>query len=277
MPTGALAVISVTNSAVVAMQTELAAWGAQSVTTRQTGADYVLVCGRFPDEMTVHRLVTELRRRGCAATARPPDDNPELLAWRNGTRPVAIGGGRLLVALPWADVERGGVPVVEIDPGGAFGTGTHPSSRLLLEALAVRLQGGERVLDVGCGSGVLAIAAVILGGSGAVGVDIEDAAVTATRSNAVRNGVTSQVMASSVPLQAIGGTFDVIVANIGRDVLIELAPDIERLLAPGGWLGLSGISAAQVSLVAAAFSTLRVVETPRLDDWTAILAIARTK
>ena len=227
--------------------------------------------------MTVHRVVTELRRQGWAAAARPADDDPQLIAWRNGTRPICIGDGRLLVTLPWADVERHAVPVVEIDPGGAFGAGTHPSSRLLLEALAARLQGGERVLDVGCGSGVLAIAAVVLGATAAVGIDIEDAALTATHANAVRNGVEPQVMASSVPLQAIDGTFDVIVANIGRDVLIDLAPDIERRLAPGGWLGLSGISPAQVSLVAAAFSALRVVATPRLDDWAAILGLPGDK
>ena len=141
----------------------------------------------------------------------------------------------------------------------------------------MRLQGGERVLDVGCGSGVLAISAIVLGAVAAVGIDIEDAAVTATQANAVRNGVTSQVTASSAPLKTLSGTFDVIVANIGRDVLIELAPEIERRLAPGGWLGLSGISPAQVSLVAAAFSALRVIATPRLDDWSAILGQLRAR
>jgi len=273
MTTGALVVISVPCSAATGMQAELVKRGAESVDTRQSGPDYVLVCGRFPDEMTVHRVVTELRQKGWAAVARPTDDDPELTAWRNGTRPICIGDGRLRVALPWAEVERDTVPVLEIDPGAAFGAGRHPSSRLLLEALAARLEGGERVLDVGCGSGVLAIAAVVLGASTAVGVDIEDAAVVATSANARRNGVASQVMASSVPVQAIGGIFDVIVANIGWSVLIDLAPDIKRCLSPVGWLGLSGISTAQVSMVAAAFPGLRVVETPRLDDWAAILAL----
>ncbi|MCZ6871961.1 MAG: 50S ribosomal protein L11 methyltransferase [bacterium] len=277
MTTGALAVVSVTGAAVAAIQAELGRRGAQCVKTRQTRPDYVLVCGHFPDAMSVHRVVIELRRQGWAATARPTDDDPQLMAWRNRTRPIDIGDGRLMVALPWADVDRNATPVVEIDPGGAFGAGAHPSSRLLLEALAARLQGGERVLDVGCGSGVLAIAAVVLGATAAVGIDIEDAALTATHANAVRNGVKPQVMASSVPLQTLSGTFDVIVANIGRDVLIDLAPDIERRLAPGGWVGLSGISPAQVSLVAAAFSALRVVATPRLDDWAAILGLPGDK
>jgi ribosomal protein L11 methyltransferase len=277
MTTSALVIVSVTGADVAAIQAELGRRGAQCVKTRHSGSDYVLVYGRFPDEITVHHVVIALRRLGWAAAARPTDDNPQLIAWRNRTRPTHIGAGRLIVALPWAEVDRRTAPLVEIDPGAAFGAGAHPSSRLLLEALAMRVQGGERVLDVGCGSGVLAIAAVVLGAAAAVGIDIEDAAVTATHANAVRNGVTSRVTAASVPLQTLNGTFDVIVANIGRDVLIELAPEIERRLAPGGWLGLSGISPAQVSLVAAAFSAIRVIATPQIDDWSAILGQLQAK
>jgi ribosomal protein L11 methyltransferase len=276
MTTGALVVVSVLGADVAVMKAALGRQGARRVEVRHTGSDYVLVCGQFADAMTVHRVVMELRRQGWAAAARPTDDDPQLVAWRNRTQPICMGGGRLIVALPWAEFDRPAVPVVEIDPGGAFGAGAHPSSRLLLEALALRLQGGERVLDVGCGSGVLAIAAVLLGASAAVGIDIEAAAVTATLANAVRNNVASRVIASSGSLQTLSGTFDVIVANIGRDVLIDLAPEIERRLAPGGWLGLSGISAAQVSTVAAAFSALRVLAVPRLDDWVAILGLPRT-
>jgi ribosomal protein L11 methyltransferase len=127
-------------------------------------------------------------------------------------------------------------------------------------------------LDVGCGSGVLAIAAVRLGAASAIGIDIAAAAVSATEANAARNGVSPRVTALATPLEELDGVFDIVVANIHQDILIGMAPDLEVRLAPGGWLGLSGISPAQESRLAAAFSTIEVLATPQLDDWSAILA-----
>jgi ribosomal protein L11 methyltransferase len=173
--------------------------------------------------------------------------------------------------LPWAELDRGGKSVLEIDPGAAFGAGTHPTTRLILEELASRLRGGETLLDVGCGSGALALAALRLGAASAVGIDIDEAAMVATRANAERNGLAAHMTALATPLQELTGTFDVVVANIGRDVLAELAPHIEERLRPGGWLALSGISPAQVSLLATAFARIAIVATPQLDDWCAIV------
>jgi ribosomal protein L11 methyltransferase len=275
MSTGALALVAVTDATTAAATQELAMRGAQRLETRRLGAERVVVAGWFPDEADVWRVVAALRRQGWAAAERPTDDDPRLFAWYNRTRPLSIENGRLVVCLPWAECDRSAAGVVEIDPGGAFGAGNHPTTQLLLEALAARLQGGEMVLDVGCGSGVLAIAAVRLGAAAAVGIDIEAAAVSATRANAERNGVATQVTAVATPLHEFPGTFDVILANIHQDTLMQMAHEITQRLASGGWVGLSGISPAQVSRVAAAFPALRIVATPQLDDWSAIIGAAR--
>jgi ribosomal protein L11 methyltransferase len=239
------------------------------------GRDRVLVYGQYATGDNARATVAALRGQGWAATLRPADDDPALFAWHNRTRPVIIGTNRLIVCLPWAEFERADVPVIEINPGGAFGAGTHPTTSLLLEAIAERLRGGESVLDVGCGTGVLAIAAARLGATAAVGIDVDEAGVVATRANAERNGVGDRVTAKPTLLQDMEGSFDVIVANIGREVLVAMAPDLQRLLAPGGWIGLSGISPAQVSLLAAALPAVRMVATQQLDDWCAIIAEAR--
>jgi ribosomal protein L11 methyltransferase len=124
---------------------------------------------------------------------------------------------------------------------------------------------------------VLALAAVRLGARSAVGVDIEPAAVAATTANAARNGLADQVCAVSTPLAELTGSFDVVLANIGLDVLVELAPDVERLLAPGAWIGLSGISPTQEWRLAAGFPFANVIATPRLDDWSAVILVHSAK
>jgi ribosomal protein L11 methyltransferase len=268
---GDLAVVAVDDAAAAAAMAELCLQGACDLVSRVVGGGRVLVYGRFNDASATRAVVTDLRGRGWSATQRPSDDDPWIFAWRNRTQPVPIGGDRLVVALPWAEFDRSTAPFVEIDPGGAFGAGTHPTTHLLLDALATRLRGGEAVLDVGCGSGVLAIAALRLGAASAVGIDLDPAAVTATRANAERNGLGTRVTAATTPLGEVHDNFDVVLANIGLPVLIEMAPDLQRCLAPGGWLGLSGISQAQVSRLSAAFSSIRVVATPQLDDWAALL------
>jgi ribosomal protein L11 methyltransferase len=240
------------------------------------GGGRTLVYGEFGDAEAARQAVIELRRQGWAAAERPADDDPALIGWRNRTQPISIGGGRLVVCLPWAEFDRdAAMMVVEIDPGAAFGGGSHPTTRLLLEELSARLHGGERVLDVGCGSGVLAIAAARLGAASAVGIDIHPAAVTATRANAERNRLDGRITALATPLHELTDSFDVVMANIGQEVLIDLAPDIERRLEPGGWLALSGISPAQVSRVSSAFPSVRVIATPEIDDWAAIVAEKR--
>ncbi len=224
---------------------------------------------RVTDDRSARELVAELRADGHAAVLGPPDE-AQAVGWLNRNRAVPMGG-RLAVCFPWADADA--PAVVEVDPGEAFGAGTHPSTRLLAEWLAEHIAGGERVLDVGCGSGVLALVAARLGAAEAVGIDIEPAAVSAAEANARRNGLDDVTAFSTARVgEAELGTFDVVVANITAGVLMPLAGDIAERVAPGGRLAISGISAAQTSSVAAAYRRygIELADPVRLDDWVSL-------
>jgi ribosomal protein L11 methyltransferase len=138
-----------------------------------------------------------------------------------------------------------------LDPGLAFGTGSHPSTRLCLQWLERSIAGGETVLDYGCGSGILAIAALKLGALRAVGVDIDPDAVTAARANARRNGVAGEFFEGRAPLTF---TADVVIANILANPLKVLAPMLASRCSHGGRIALSGILSDQASEVQSCYS-----------------------
>jgi len=233
-----------------------------------------LLLAPVDDESAAARLVARLRAEGGLAVARP-SGGTRLEAWTRHTSPIVIGE-RLTLSFAWSEHDRSGVPsVVEFDPGGGFGTGEHPATRLLLEELALRITGGERVLDVGCGSGVLALCALRLGASSAVAIDIEAQAIEATRRNAALNGLERRVEARLDPLDEIDGAFDVILANVGRATLVELAPELVTRVSPSGWLAVSGISPAQCSLVAGFLRPLQVLERRSCDEWAAVVLAHR--
>ena len=153
-------------------------------------------------------------------------------------------------ALPAANAADGNIIRIELDPGLAFGTGSHPTTHLCLEWLAQCLPEGASVLDYGCGSGILAIAAAMLGAVHVDAVDIDEQAVQATRDNALNNGV--QVHAR-LPDDFGPGQFNVVVANILSNPLKVLAPMLANRVAPGGRLVLSGVLERQAQEVAAAY------------------------
>jgi ribosomal protein L11 methyltransferase len=184
-------------------------------------------------------------------------------------------GRRVSVKAPWHEVDpKPDEVVIELDPGMAFGTGLHPSTQLCMIALEDELAPGNRVLDVGIGSGVLAVAAAVLGASAVDGVDIEPVAVRAARENAARNGIADliRVEEGSVgPGQPFQGEYDLVVANIIARILAELAAPLAGAVGAGGTLILGGIIDVKEQVVVEAFRAqgLRLDRRAEREDWVA--------
>ncbi len=193
--------------------------------------------------------------------------------------PVLRVGRRLVIRPTWRRHRRGPDDVVlALDPGMAFGTGLHPTTRLCLaalEGLADRgVVAGRRVLDVGCGSGILAIAALKLGAASALGIDTDPIAVEATSANARRNAVTRRLRARQGSLPSADPGFDVVLANLISGVLVPLAPLLRDELRPGGTLLASGIFVDREGEVRTAFEAagLTVVDQRVEGEWVALEA-----
>jgi ribosomal protein L11 methyltransferase len=165
-------------------------------------------------------------------------------------------GERLWICPSWRDVPDETAVNVMLDPGLAFGTGTHPTTSLCLQWLDGLDLNGKTVIDFGCGSGILAIAALKLGAAKAIGIDIDPQAIQASRDNAERNGVSDRLELYLPDDQPAEMKADVVVANILAGPLRELAPLISVLPVAGGLLGLSGILASQAESVCEAYTNL---------------------
>ena len=205
--------------------------------------------------------------------------------WKQYYKPMEIGE-QLVVVPQWLQEDpkvqkllaEGRVPLI-LDPGLTFGTGSHATTRLCLTALEQRIHGGERVLDLGCGSGILSIAALRLGAKEAFACDIDDKCLDVAYENAALNGIgpdTYTVRVGDIltnrALQAeIGGGYDIVLANIVADVIIALAPAVRPLLAPGGVFLCSGIIDDRAEEVAEAIrqSGLTLLEQQEADGWCA--------
>jgi len=178
--------------------------------------------------------------------------------------PIEVSA-RLWIVPTWHTPPRPDAINLVLDPGLAFGTGGHPTTRLCLAWLESRISGGETVLDYGCGSGILAIAALKLGARRAVGVDIDPDAVIAARANAERNRVTARFYDTSAPFSL---TADLVVANILANPLKVLAPLLASHCATGARLALSGILAAQAKDVEARYAPWFVFErAAEMEGW----------
>jgi ribosomal protein L11 methyltransferase len=226
-----------------------------------------------------HLQVFDLRPIGDVST-RLVEEADWADAWKQHF-PVLRVGRRLVIRPTWRRHRAAeGDVVLALDPGMAFGTGLHPTTRLCLAALERLADGGavegRNVLDVGCGSGILAIAAIRLGASSALGLDTDPIAIEATSANARRNRIARSVRAREGTLPTGEGSFDVILANLIASLLVRLAPELRAELAPGGTLLASGIVADREAEVRDAFrrAGLRVTDRFAEGDWVALDAIA---
>jgi ribosomal protein L11 methyltransferase len=211
-------------------------------------------------------------------TIEPVADAAWSEAWRQHFRPIPAGR-RLLVCPPWetpAPRLAAGRTVLWIEPGRAFGTGSHGSTRACLELLERALETGAVpwCLDVGCGSGILAIAAVCLGVGRAEAIDVDADAVAATRENAARNGLADRVTAAIGEGEAwAGAPAPLVLANLLARAHVALAPALARLVAPGGRLIAGGLLVHEVPVVTGAFAAAggSLAEMAEHDGWAALL------
>jgi len=212
------------------------------------------VVGLFDADFDSDAIVAELKAQWAGEF---PDYRSEMLedqdwerAWMDDFKPMQFGR-RLWIVPSWHDAPDRDAVNILLDPGLAFGTGTHPTTRLCLEWLDAHDIEGRTVIDYGCGSGILALAAALLGASQVIGVDNDPQALVATLDNAQRNGVTIQAY---LPKEAPQEPADIMIANILAGPLIELAPRLAALVKAGGAIALSGILPEQANDVAKAYS-----------------------
>ncbi|MBT2969081.1 MAG: 50S ribosomal protein L11 methyltransferase [Candidatus Thiodiazotropha sp. (ex Ctena orbiculata)] len=194
--------------------------------------------------------------------------------WLDHFKPMAFGR-RLWVCPAGESIAQQEAVVIQLDPGLAFGTGTHPTTALCLEWLDAQALAGKRILDYGCGSGILAIAALKLGAASAVAVDHDRQALIASRDNARKNEVSDRLV-TCLPGELTDTEFDLLVANILAAPLIELAPDFALRIRPGGHFALSGILEEQQSDVAShylPFATLAAAK--QRQEWMLISGIIK--
>lgn len=247
----------------------------------------------FPDDRQLPALLEEIRAclrdeaKSGISDLEPRvafiDEEDWANNWKAYFKPARLGR-RLVIKPSWEPYPADEDDIVlEIDPGMAFGTGTHPTTRLCLEALermydrrapyAGLTAPLERVLDVGTGSGILAVAAAKLGATLVAAVDIDPLAVEVARETSVLNHTEATVEFSTTPLAAITGKFQVILANILAEDLVRLAPDLVIRLEAGGLLILSGILAEREAFVKDGFASFPLVhvETVRDGEWVCIV------
>ncbi|WP_312245620.1 50S ribosomal protein L11 methyltransferase [Stutzerimonas nitrititolerans] len=194
-------------------------------------------------------------------------------SWMDNFQPMRFGR-RLWIVPSWHAAPEPDAVNLLLDPGLAFGTGTHPTTALCLEWLDEQDLRGQQVIDFGCGSGILAIAALLLGAEQAIGTDIDPQALEASRDNAGRNGIDPARFPLYLPEQLPAAQADMVVANILAGPLVALAPQITALVKPGGRLALSGVLAEQAEEVRAAYrDTFDLDPTEEKDGWVRISGV----
>ncbi len=229
-------------------------------------------------EMALHALSPEL-----LPAYRPVKEEDWAKAWKAHYHPIRIGK-HFLIRPSWVEVEpEPDDIVITLDPGMAFGTGTHPSTQLCLEAIEGHIWPGLRALDLGCGSGILAIAVALSGASRVYALDIDPVAVEVAEENVRRNGVQDKVTVLHGTLSSLTGSsrhFDLVLVNITADVIVQMcAQHLGMVVRPDGWLVASGFVTEQEETVtqALAQTDLEVVTRYQKEEWVAVLCRHATR
>jgi len=237
----------------------------------------VNVVGLFEHDTDTDMIDVQLAAQNCPlGTWTYIEDQDWERAWMDQFHPLQFGA-RLWIVPSWLDAPDSQAVNILLDPGMAFGTGTHATTALCMEWLDSANMHNQRVLDYGCGSGILAIAALKLGANMAWGIDIDPQALTATRDNAARNDIASAQLTTGLPVALPADEiFDVLLANILMGPLIELAPTLSQHVKPGGRLVLSGLLAEQAAGVMAAYAENFTFDPPAIKDgWARLSATKR--
>jgi ribosomal protein L11 methyltransferase len=242
----------------------------ETTLVRELAPGKVVVVAAFPDEAAAQHALKEIREEHEAEIIYLPHED-WAIEWRRGFSAHRIGR-RLLLHPSWEATQSEPDDVVlTIDPENAFGSGDHETTRLVLLLLDQHVTSDERVLDVGCGSGVLSIAALLLGAASAVAIDIDEDACVVSRRNAEINGVASRLEASCRDVKDIDGAYDIVLANIETRVLLDMPDLLRARIASGGFLVLSGILRGERDELLAAYAPLRLEECVEEGEWCACL------
>jgi ribosomal protein L11 methyltransferase len=243
------------------------------------------VTAAFPMEQDTERLLREIRQAldafGSATSSQATlamqliDGGGWVEQWKRFYRPFKIGK-RLVIRPPWESYDAtAGELVLTLNPGQAFGTGLHATTQLCLALLEpmVITHPGARLLDVGCGSGILSLAAVLHGFSGAFGVDLDQLAVWVARGNAQLNELSERVSFTAGSLDAVGDQFAVVVANILLEPILAMLRPFHRVILPGGTVVLSGILTSEIPRLQQRLSAegWRTVEQVSQEEWAAVV------
>lgn len=254
---------------------ELGAQGVEerdaSTLVKSSSAGHVTLVAAFADRESAEAAVAEL----------DPAISPRIEVvvgdewrdeWKKHFKPFSLCAD-VVVRPPWEPYEGAPVAhVLELEPGRAFGTGLHETTSLVAGVLSEKRAelAGRPVLDVGCGSGILAIVALTFGAKTARAIDNDPDVVPVARENAERNGLADRLECDTTPVGNIDATFPVVVANIEADVLTRLEADISRTVAPGGLLVLSGILVPQKDRVREAYRAFTLEAAPEKGEWVAL-------
>lgn len=204
------------------------------------------------------------------------EDRDWVRAWMDDFQPMQFGQKLWICPTTFTPPDPDAVNIM-LDPGLAFGSGTHPTTALCLEYLENHVKGGETIVDFGCGSGILAIAAVKLGAARVIGTDHDPQAILASRENSNRNKVSETQFPVFLSNEFHTVEVDGVVANILASTLKELAEEIVQLIRPGGWIAMSGILKSQIESVTAVYQHWIEFDAPTImDDWVLLTGNKKT-